>query len=159
MNDAVKQNRVFFIPNHPDVIMSKELERVYCETINESLALQELPVIDSEDPVIRLTIDVSSHERDLQQSIDVLKDFKGVVLLNFTQPVREQTVKGGIDTEPMRWASAFNTDMVGGLFRKLNSFPAKAFLWHGSFSVASLNFYSRGVLITMSPGVVDLRKH
>ena len=159
MNDTVKQNRVFFIPNHPDVIMSKELERVYCETINESLALQELPLIDSEDPVIRLTIDVSSHERDLQKSIDVLKDFEGVVILNFTHPVREQIVMGDIDTEPMRWASAFNTDMVSELFRKLNSFPAKAFLWHGNFSVASLNFYSRGVLITMSPAVVDLRKH
>lgn len=158
MNDTVKQNRVFFIPNHPDVIMSKELERVYCEAINDSLALQELPVITRQDPTIRLTIDVSTHERDLQQSIDVLKDFEGVVLLNFTYPAREQVQMGNLDTEPMRWSSAFNTDMVGELFRKLNSFPAKAFLWHGSFSVASLSFYSRGVLITVAPTVVDLRK-
>lgn len=158
MNNPVITNRVFLIPNHPDTIFTKELHHVYSDAINESLAVHDLPLITPEDPIARITVDVSSHERDLCRSIETLNDFDGIVMLNLARPPAESSPLGEINLEPMRWAGAFNSDALGILFSKLNKLPAKAIILHGSFSTASMNFYSRGVLVTGIPSVIDMRK-
>lgn len=149
-------NRVFYIPEEPAVIDNYHYEQFYLPSINTVLAKLERPLIKKEEPILRITIDISRDARDFEAMIDTLKDFNGVLMLQFHVPRTRHNFENPRELEGMKWHANYN-QMLSHILDRLNGTKAKAILWHGLPNFESLTFRAIAALARETTPAVVVR--
>lgn len=147
-------NRLFVISNERSFFSNEYFHEVYAPPMNSVLYDGNLPLISTNDPIIRLTVDVGGSVEHFKLALNAIKEIPdAVLLLNFVVPPPNQWA-GYRDRGALGWVSEY-ANYSATIQQDLASSQLKAVVWHGDCTPERLYFTARAVLDTgRSPATV-----
>lgn len=149
-------NRVFYIPEEPEVIDTYHFENFYLPSMNDVQLKLERPLIKPTTPVMRITIDISRDKRDFETMIETIKGFTGILMFRFYTPRMRHDFNNPRNLESMKWHANYS-QMLPHILDSLNATNAEAIIWHGMPNFESLMFRSIATLSRSSTPATVMR--